>query len=82
MTTTACDKMPWDAPLDPNAMAALTARADRLKDARTIEAFAKEYQAAIDESLKTIEANTELNVGNSTTIVIREPKPDRDADGG
>ncbi|HRX80081.1 MAG TPA: hypothetical protein P5307_13510 [Pirellulaceae bacterium] len=66
-----------DAPLDPNAMAALTARADRLKDARTIEAFAKEYQAAIDESLKTIEANTELNVGNSTTIVIRELKPDR-----
>lgn len=64
-------------PLEPNAMAELTARADRLKDARTIEAFAKEYQAAIDESLKTLEPETELSVGGSTNVVIKELKPDR-----
>lgn len=64
-------------PLKPNAITELTARADRLKDARTIEAFAKEYQAAIDESLKTLEPETELSVGGSTTVVIKELKPDR-----
>lgn len=66
-----------DVPLDPNAMAALTERADRLKGARTIEAFAKEYQAAIDESLKSLEPEMELSVGGSTTVVIKELKSDR-----
>ncbi len=64
-------------PLAPNAMAELTARADRLKDARTIDAFAKEYQAAIDESLKTLEAEMELTVGGSTSVTIKEVKADR-----
>ncbi|MBI2477391.1 MAG: hypothetical protein HYV60_01680 [Planctomycetia bacterium] len=66
-----------DVALDANAVAALTARADRLKDARTIEAFANEYQAAIDESLKTLEPGMELSVGGSTSVVIKELKPDR-----
>ncbi|MDA1053317.1 MAG: hypothetical protein O3C40_22940 [Planctomycetota bacterium] len=64
-------------PLEPNAMAELTARADRLKDARTIDEFAKEFQAAIDESLKSLEAEMELTVGGSTTVVIKELKADR-----
>ncbi len=64
-------------PQDPNALAALGARADRLKDARTIEAFAKEYQSAIDESLKTLEPETELSVGGSTNVVVKELKSGR-----
>ncbi|MBC8350793.1 MAG: hypothetical protein H8E66_02325 [Planctomycetes bacterium] len=64
-------------PLEPNAMAELTARADRLKDATTIEDFAKEFQAAIDESLKTLEADLELSVGGSTIVKIKELKSDR-----
>lgn len=64
-------------PQDANALAALAALADRLKDARTIEAFAKEYQAAIDESLKTLEPETELSVGGSTSVVVKELKSDR-----
>lgn len=77
MTITACGSAMQEMPLNPSAMAALTERADRLKDARTIEAFAKEYQAAIDESLKTLEPDMELAVGGSTTVVIKELKPDR-----
>ena len=64
-------------PLEPGAMTELAARADRLKDATTIEDFAKEYQAVIDESLKTIEADLELTVGASTTVTISEVKSDR-----
>jgi hypothetical protein len=64
-------------PQDPNALAALAALADRLKDARTIEAFAKEYQAAIDESLKTLEPETELSIGGSTSVVVKELKSGR-----
>lgn len=64
-------------PLAPNAMAELTARADRLKDARTIDAFAKEFQAAIDESLKALEPEMELTVGGSTAVTIKELKSDR-----
>ena len=64
-------------PFEPNAMAELTARADRLKDARSIDEFAKEFQAAIDESLKTLEPAMELAVGGSTTVTIKELKPDR-----
>lgn len=66
-----------DVPLDPGAMQALAARADRLKDATTIEAFAKEYQSIIDESIKTLEPGMELSVGGSTVVTIKELKPDR-----
>ncbi|MEO8495469.1 MAG: hypothetical protein ABI614_10385 [Planctomycetota bacterium] len=64
-------------PLEPNAMAELTARGDRLKGARTIEDFAKEFQAAIDESVKTLAPEMELTIGGSTIVTVKELKSDR-----
>ncbi|MBP89086.1 MAG: hypothetical protein CMJ64_20615 [Planctomycetaceae bacterium] len=64
-------------PLDPNAMDQLTGFMERLKDARTVEEFAKEYQSAIDDGLKKLEPEMELEVGGSTIVTIEEVQSDR-----
>jgi len=66
-----------NAPLDVNTMEQLTSFVDRLKDASTIDEFAKEYQVAIDEGIKKLEPEMELEVGGSTIVKIQEVQPER-----
>ena len=58
-------------------MEQLTGFVDRLKDERTIDEFAKEYQAAIDEGIKKLEPDMELEVGSSTIVKIQDVQPER-----
>jgi len=63
--------------LDQKTMEQVAAQSDRLNGSTKLEDYASEYQAAIDESLKTLKAGTEILVGASTTITVQELKKDR-----
>lgn len=64
-------------PLDANAMQQLADRADKLKASQKLEDFAAEYQAAVTAALQSLEAGTELEVGGSTVVTVKELKDGR-----
>lgn len=66
-----------EAGLDSGGMDELASLVDRLKDARTIEEFAEEYQAAIDTGIEKLKPGMELEVGNSTIITVEEVQSER-----
>lgn len=62
---------------EPDAMVKLTERVERLKNSTRLEDFADEFKTAVEQSLENIQAGTEIAVGASTAVTVKEMKTDR-----